>query len=73
MKSALIDVMEKGRFLCQVRYTYTPKWKILDGELKPTLDMNEALRDIFKQRPSLKGRDINIAPTTQYSPAPQWK
>lgn len=72
-QTTLIDVMEHGRFLCQVRYTYTPKWKIIGGELKPTLDMNEALRNIRKQRPSLKNRDINIAPSTQFAPAPQWK
>ena len=71
MKSALIDVMEKGRFLCQVRYTYTPKWKILDGKLVEVLDMNEALRKIRNERPSLKNRDINIMLTKQH--APQWK
>lgn len=73
MKSVLIDVMERGRFVCQVRYSYVPKWKVIDGKLVEVLDMNEALRNIRKQRPSLKNRDINIAPTTQFAPAPQWK
>ena len=73
MKSALIDVMEKGRFLCQVRYSYVPKWKIIDGKLVEVLDMNEALRKIRNERPSLKNRDINIMLTKQHAPAPQWK
>lgn len=56
IKNILIDVMEKGTFLCQVRYPYCPLWP---------LDVKEVRKYIEDKRPSLKGRKFQIYQSNQ--------
>ena len=52
LKTIYLDVMEKGRFICQVAYKYYPLFP---------LDLQKLSDYVKRQRPSLRNRNINIA------------
>lgn len=47
-----LDIMSDGRFLCQLTYNYCPLWPI---------DEKEVEAFVYKKRPSLTGKKIEIA------------
>ena len=59
-KPILIDIMEKGHFICQLKYEGMPFPELIDGEIIPVYDSEDIEKFVYKQRPSLKGRDIRI-------------
>ena len=52
MKEFVFDVMLNGRFICTLKYEYSPLFPI---------DLEELDKSIFEMRPSLKGKDFRIA------------
>ena len=46
-----LDVMEKGKFICQLAYKYCPLFPV---------NIHKVEDYIYKQRPSLRGRKINV-------------
>ena len=42
-KIVYIDIMEKGRFLCQLRYDGMPFPEMIDGEVRPVYDSEDIL------------------------------
>ena len=59
-KKILIDIMEHGRFICQLKYDGYPFPEMIDGEVKPVYDSEDIKKFVYSQRPSLVGRDIRI-------------
>ena len=51
LSTIYLDVMEKGKFICQLAYKYCPLFPI-------SISKVEAY--IYKLRPSLRGRNINV-------------
>ena len=49
-----LDIMERGRFVCQLHFEYCPLWPV---------DARDIEAFVYDKRPSLKGRDIRIVPT----------
>ena len=50
-KLLYLDIMREGRFVCTVKMPYCPLF---------TVNVSEITDYIFKQRPSLKGKDFNV-------------
>lgn len=59
-QAIFLDIMEHGRFLCQLRYTKRGWPRIVDGKIIEVHDSGDIERFVYEQRPSLKGRDIKI-------------
>ena len=59
-KKVLLDIMEKGRFLCQLKYDGYPFPDMIDGKIVPVYDSKDLERFVYEKRPSLRGRDIRI-------------
>lgn len=53
-KYLYFDIMERGRFVYQFRYSYCPLFK---------LDLEDVERKLYEKRPSLKGRKLEICQT----------
>ena len=51
MSTVYLDVMEKGKFVCQLPYTYCPLFPVSISKLSAY---------IYRQRPSLRGRNIRV-------------
>lgn len=57
----LLDIMQGGRFVCQIRYTGHPFPSMVNGRVVPTYDGDDIQRFVFKERPLLKGKqDVRI-------------
>ena len=52
MKTFVFEVMLNGRFICTLKYEYSPLFPI---------DLEELDKFILDKRPSLKGKDYRIA------------
>ena len=52
MKKFVFDVMLNGRYVCTLKYEYSPLFPI---------DFEELKEFILNKRPSLKGKDYRIA------------
>lgn len=52
MKKVYLDIMVDGMFYCQLPYLYLPFMEI---------DIREVEAYVLEKRPSLKGKNINIA------------
>ena len=52
LRTVWLDIMDHGRFLCQVPYVYNPLFPASEKEI---------LAYIRKQRPSLAGRKFTVA------------
>lgn len=50
-KTIYLDIMSKDRFVCQMKYKYSPIFP---------LDMNEMRAYALRKRPSLKRQDFRI-------------
>jgi hypothetical protein len=59
-KKVLIDIMENGRFICQLKYDGMPFPEMIDGEIIPVYDSEDMERFVYEKRPSLRGKDIRI-------------
>lgn len=59
-KPLLLDIMYKGRFICQMKYNGIPFPKVIDGKVVPTYDSRDILRFVYQQRPSLIDKDIKV-------------
>ena len=60
-----IDVMERGRFICQVPYYGHGFYKIIDGNVVTVYDQEDLMRAVLEKRPSLSSHNINLALATQ--------
>ena len=60
-----IDVMEHGRFLCQVPYYGHGFPELIDGKVESVYDSEDLLKAVLDKRPSLSGRNIKLALTTE--------
>lgn len=49
MKTFVFDVMLNGRFICTLKYEYSPLFPI---------DFEELEKFVLKKRPTLKGKDF---------------
>lgn len=61
----LLDIMQDGRFLCQMKYPHRGFPQMLDGELVETYNYNDFEKFVFEKRPSLRNKHITILPSTQ--------
>ena len=52
MKKFIFDVMLNGRFICTLKYEYSPLFPI---------DIEELTKFVLKKIPTLKGKDFRIA------------
>ena len=51
LSTIYLDVMEKGKFICQLAYKYCPLFPV---------NIQKVEAYIYKQRPSLRGRNIKV-------------
>lgn len=51
MKTILIDVMHKGRFVMTLAYKYNPLF---------TIDINDVFEKIIEKRPTLRGKHLEL-------------
>lgn len=51
MKTFVFDVMLNGRFICTLKYEYSPLFPI---------DFEELEKFVLKKRPTLKGKDLEV-------------
>ena len=60
-KKVLLDIMEKGRFLCQMVYDKRgfPE-SIGGGKFVEVHRLEDLKKFVYEKRPSLRGRDIRI-------------
>lgn len=63
-QTLLLDIMEHGRFVCQIPYNRHGKPKLIDGNIVEVHDYEEFKAYVYTQRPSLRNRDISIAFTS---------
>ena len=61
----LLDIMQDGRFLCQMKYPHRGFPQMLDGKLVEAYDYNDFEKFVFEKRPSLRNKKIAILPSTQ--------
>lgn len=61
----LLDIMQDGRFLCQMKYPHRGFPQMLDGKLVETYDYNDFEKFVFEKRPSLRNKKIAILPSNQ--------
>lgn len=51
MKKFIFDVMLNGRFICTLKYEYSPLFPI---------DFEDLTKFVLEKRPTLKGKDFRI-------------
>lgn len=54
----LIDIMENGRFVCQVAYPVQPMKIKVRNKVRYSYEGLDIERYVYKTHPELKGRDI---------------
>lgn len=54
-KPILLDVMQGGKFICQLVYTKRGLPAIVDGEIREVYDMEDLEQFVYENRPSLRG------------------
>ena len=57
----LLDIMECGRFVCQIPYYRHGMPQMVDGKITEVHDMSEVKQYVYEKRPSLRNRNISIA------------
>lgn len=60
MKPVLMDIMLNGRFYCQMPCEAKGDWKIVDGEIKETYDIEKVKTYIESKLPNLKGKNYEV-------------
>ncbi len=60
-----IDVMLKGRFACQLRYSGRPFPLLLNGKVQAAYDFTDIRQFVEEKRPSIKDKDFRIAISNQ--------
>lgn len=60
-KGFFIDVIENGRFLCQLHYTRRGLPVVVDGRTVESHDLRDIEEFVYENRPSLRNRNIHIA------------
>lgn len=55
-----IDVMEDGRFLCQLHYTKRGFPMVIDGKTVESYDFRDIEKFVYEKRPSLRNRNIHF-------------
>lgn len=61
----LLDIMQDGRFICQMKYPHRGFPQMLDGKVIEAYDYNDFEKFVFEKRPSLRNKKIVILPSTQ--------
>lgn len=61
----LLDVMERGRFLCQIPYYGHGFPKVVNGQTIIFYDKKDLIRTVLERRPSLQNRKIDIEIASQ--------
>lgn len=64
-KQILLDIMLGSRFVCQLKYDGMPFPELIDGKVVPVYNADDMKRFVFEKRPSLRGKDIRIAFSSQ--------
>lgn len=64
----LLDVMLKGRFVCQLRYNKHGQLKIIDGEMQEVYDLEDLKAFVIQKRPFLKDEPFTIEFAEQIMP-----
>lgn len=64
-KPILIDVMMKGRFICQLSYLGHPFPLMHNGKVHAAYDLNNIRQYVEEKRPSLKNKDYKIEISNQ--------
>ena len=59
-KPILIDITERGHFICQLKYEGMPFPEMIDGEIIPVYDSEDIEKFVYEKRPSLRGKDRRI-------------
>lgn len=57
----LLDIMERGRFICQIPYYRHGMPKMVDGNIIEEHKSEDIERYVYEKRPSLRNRNIKIA------------
>lgn len=53
-KPVLLDVMQGGKFICQLKYTKRGTPTIVDGGIREVYDMEDLEQFVYDNRPSLR-------------------
>lgn len=61
----LLDIMQDGRFVCQLKYNKRGFPVMVDGVIKESHDMRDIEDFVYQQRPSLRGKNISVEFATQ--------
>ena len=61
----LIDVMLKGRYVCQLNYTKRGFPQVVDGEVLECHNYEDFEKFVVEKRPSLKGKPFVVLPSRQ--------
>jgi len=56
----LLDIMQDGRFLCQLRYTKRGFPRMINGKIVEVYDQEDIEKFVLEQRPSLRDKNITI-------------
>lgn len=59
-KPILLDIMEGGRFVCQLLYDRRGFPEMINGRIKEVHSQEDIERFVYEKRPGLKGKNINI-------------
>ena len=59
-KPLLLDILEKGRFICQLKYDKRGFPEMIDGHIEEVYRLEDLEKFVLDKRPSLRGRDIRI-------------
>lgn len=57
----LLDIMQDGRFLCQLRYTKRGFPRMINGKIVEEHNQEDIEKFVYEQRPSLRDKNITIA------------
>ena len=57
----LLDIMEDGRFVCQIPYYQHGMPRMVDGNIIEVHDFKDIEKYVYEKRPSLRNRNISIA------------
>jgi len=64
-QTLLLDVMMDGRFVCQLKYTGKSMPAFQGGKVVRVYNSEDLERFVYEQRPSLRGKNINVAFSNQ--------
>lgn len=64
-KPIYLDLMLNDKYIGQLRYTKRGFPEMINGKVEEVHNIEDLEDFVFSQRPSLRGKNIRIIPTTQ--------